>query len=259
MRKLFVILFVISLATTSHAWDSYPKHKLPNDVVSGFKNLGYSLWAKPYRSYALNIDNDIVRAGNKSLRFEVREGDCGISDGWSDCDTHRERHELSGGSKNDVMIDGEYWFAWSLYLPDGHKNLYPMNTNYGQFHQKQGQPVFMFMEKEDGYSIIKTIGDNDYQEVLLLSNSNFVGKWNDILINVNWSKKNNGFFKVWVNNELKYSYKGPTKTHQQVYYKFGIYRSYMFRYNGSELPNTIAYYDEVRKGKSKKSVTQGLE
>ena len=87
----------------------------------------------------------------------------------------------------------------------------------------------MFMEKEDGYSLVKTIEDDDYQEVLLVSNKDFVGKWNDILVNVNWSKKYDGFFKVWVNNKLKDKYRGPTKTKEKVYYKFGIYRSYMKR------------------------------
>ena len=31
-----------------------------------------------------------------------------------------------------------------------------------------------------------------------------IGKWTDILINVNWSKKEDGFFKLWINDELKY-------------------------------------------------------
>ena len=30
------------------------------------------------------------------------------------------------------------------------------------------------------------------------------GKWNDILININSTSKDKGFYKVWVNNELKY-------------------------------------------------------
>lgn len=67
------------------------------------------------------------------------------------------------------MINSENWFECILYLPDGHKNLYHMNFSYGQFHQKQGQPVFIFIKKEDRYSVVKTIGDDDYQVVILLS------------------------------------------------------------------------------------------
>ena len=56
------------------------------------------------------------------------------------------------------------------------------------------------------------------------------GNWLDVLINVKWSKKKDGFFKVWVNDELKYDYEGPTKTEKYVYQKFGIYRTGISRY-----------------------------
>ena len=32
----------------------------------------------------------------------------------------------------------------------------------------------------------------------------------------------------------------------------------MNRYKGSEMPTTIAYFDEIRKGKSKETVIKGL-
>ena len=34
-----------------------------------------------------------------------------------------------------------------------------------------------------------------------------IGKWNDILIHGNFTSKEDGFYKVWVNNELKYEHK----------------------------------------------------
>ena len=37
------------------------------------------------------IVNDIVRAGNEAQRFEVRPGDCGEDEVWSDCNNNRER------------------------------------------------------------------------------------------------------------------------------------------------------------------------
>ena len=114
-----IIIFFI-LLSSANASEVYPKNKLPYDVVSGFKDLQYSLWAKPYKDYALTIDKEIVRAGDKSFRFEIRKGDCGWSDGWSDCDTDRGRHELSGGRKDDIMIGlhGHYIFlkATKIYI-----------------------------------------------------------------------------------------------------------------------------------------------
>ena len=39
-------------------------------------------------------DGHPVRAGDKSIRFEVRPGDCGYNDGWSDCKKDRERQKI---------------------------------------------------------------------------------------------------------------------------------------------------------------------
>jgi hypothetical protein len=88
----------------------------------------------------------------------------------------------------------------------------------------------MFKELRGGYSVVRTIGDVDYDERRLIRNDDMSGKWHDILINAKWSKKDDGFFKVWVNDKLKYDYKGPTKTKKYVYEKFGIYSTGITRY-----------------------------
>ena len=53
------------------------------------------------------------------------------------------------------------------------------------------------------------------QEMKLIRKKTFpykdmIGKWNDILIhgNLQKQKKEDGFFKIWVNNKLKYEYNG---------------------------------------------------
>ena len=209
--------------------------KLPKDTSSGFKKVHKSLTGKYYKDYGMQVvdkkDGHPVRAGEQSIRFEVRDGDCGKDpDGWSDCKGDRERHELSVAGKKDLMSKGEYWFSWSLFFPKDHQNLYPLSNNYGQFHQKDGAPVFMFKELRGGYSVVRTIGDVDYDERRLIRNDDMSGKWHDILINAKWSKKDDGFFKVWVNDKLKYDYKGPTKTKKYVYEKFGIYSTGVTRY-----------------------------
>ena len=211
--------------------------KLPKDTASGYKKLFKSLTGKYYKDHGIQIvnkkDGHPVRAGEQSIRFEVRSGDCGKDKqgGWSDCKNDRERHELSGGKKEDKMSKGEYWFSWSIYFPKDHQNLYPLSNNYGQFHQQgDAPPVFMFKEGSYGYSVVRTIGDDDYDERKLVGKNKMPGNWFDILINVKWTKKNDGFFKLWINDELKYDYKGPTKTAQYVYQKFGIYRTGITRY-----------------------------
>ncbi len=210
--------------------------KLPKDAVSGYKKITKSLTGKYYKDYGMQIvnkkDGHPVRSGEQSIRFEVRHGDCGKDEqgGWSDCKGDRERHEVSSHEEGDRMSKGKYWFSWSVYFPKDHKNLYPLSNNYGQFHQKNGQPVFMFKELRSGYTVVRTIGDTDYDEGRLVDNKDMPGNWIDILINAKWSKKDDGFFKVWVNDKLKYDYKGPTKTKSYVYEKFGIYSTGVTRY-----------------------------
>ena len=214
--------------------------KLPKDVGSGSK-FYKSLTGKYYKKHGVQIvnkkDGHPVRSGNQSIRFEVKQGDCGKDkDGqWDDCKNDRERHELSGG--DGAMSNGEYWFSWSIYFPKDHKNLYPLSNAFGQFHQKGGHPVFMFKELKKGYTLVRTITEDDslydfsdYDEKLLLTNEEVAGKWFDVLINAKWTKKKNGFFKLWINDELKYDYVGPTKSRQKVYQKFGVYRTGISRY-----------------------------
>ena len=72
------------------------------------------------------------------------------------------------------------------------------------------------------------------------------GKWTDILINCRFSREEDGFMKVWVNNKLTYEYTGPTKRDDNMYFKFGIYRFSVFK----EMPTQVIYFDEVRIGKT---------
>ena len=242
--------------------------KLPKDVVSGNK-FKKSL-SRQYKKHGMQVvdkkDGYPVRAGEKSIRFEVRPGDCGYNDDWSDCDTDRERHELSGKK----MSGGEWWYAWSIFLPEDFINVSPAKVALGQFHQDKGHVVWMFQNQSDytrgGYWFDNQVPGYTKSLDRLLTNENMIGKWNDILVNVKWSKKENGFFKVWVNNKLGYEYIGPTKTKAKVYFKFGIYRSYLKQWIYSSrnktkekaVPAQVVYFDEVRAGKTKEKVVGNL-
>jgi hypothetical protein len=155
----------------------------------------------------------------------VRQGDCGKGTGaWSDCREDRERRELNSGdgrSSRDYM-KGEHWIAWSMYFPERHQNLYPLSITYGQFKENDSrgdiyEPVFQTKELDAGYSMVRTIGNCGYEgcvyeETLLIPNDEMIGKWHDILVHVKWSKKDDGFFKMFVNDELKYNYEGRTQS-----------------------------------------------
>jgi len=235
MKKIFILFTIFILLIFNNVFADTVV-KLPNDISSGYNKILKSLTGKYYKDYGAKIvnkdDGHPVRSGNQSIRFEVRQGDCGKQkDGsWSDCKNDRERHELAAWKKGDTMSKGEYWFSWSIYFPKDHVNLHPLSNAYGQFHQIGGAPVFMFKQLKDGYTIVRTIGDEDYDTKVLVENKDMPGNWIDVLINAKWSKKEDGFFKIWINNKIKYDYIGPTKTKTKVYQKFGIYSTSLTAY-----------------------------
>ena len=149
----------IEIDDQSYARDE-DDEQLPKDVASG--NSYFKSLTTNYKEYGMQVvnkkDGHPVRAGNQSIRFEVRPGDCGRNDNHNDCETDRERHELSG---RRTMSKGEWWYAWSIYFPKDYINVYPTKTALGQFHQKKGHPVFMFDFLNFGYYVVETAREDD--------------------------------------------------------------------------------------------------
>ena len=159
---------------------------LPKDVVSGSK-FKKSLTGKYYKKYGMEVvnksDGHPVRAGEKSIRFELRAGDCGKDKdgGWNDCKKNRERHELSGRYR---VSKGENWYAWSIYMPEDFKNVDPVSVILGQFHQEKKHVIWMFKNKRGGYWIENYVPEYTVGRTQILSKEELLGKWNDILVNV---------------------------------------------------------------------------
>ncbi|MFL2558898.1 MAG: heparin lyase I family protein, partial [Arenicellales bacterium] len=67
-----------------------------------------------------------------------------------------------------------------------------------------------------------------------------------------------GWFTVWVNGEEKTSYYGKTMSCKEVYFKYGVYRSFVSLSPKSKTVTTIAYYDGVVRSKSKEGMFDSL-
>ena len=256
IKTLFIIIIVLfsTNAFANKCTSSFSKSfSISSDV--GFGNQYKKSLFNNFKKHGVCIveksKGHPTRLGQESLRFEVKSGDCGYNKGWDDCKKDRERHELSGNRHSD----GEYWYAWSIYLPKDFKNIYPTKLAMGQFHQSKGHVVWMFQNADGGYFVDNQVYGRTSRTDRILNQEEMLSRWNDILINANWTDKNIGFFRVWVNGKLSYKYHGPTKTKgKKVYQKFGVYRSFMSRYkmakNVDLVPGQVVYFDEVRTGKS---------
>ena len=89
-------------------------------------------------------------------------------------------------------------------------------------------------------------------------------KWVDIIINTNFSDKDDGYLNIWINDVKRCEYKGKitvTKDFSKYSgpnHRRGIYVSSTKKWDTNHTsqtkPTFVAYYDEFRVGKSREEV-----
>ncbi len=259
MKKLQILLFIIIVLLFNGCAN------LDKGNFGPFKRSLNNTW------YGYKILKDTTNeAPTEYIEvFEVRNGDCSANEGWSDCANDRERSELSGSKDN--YPGNVFWYGWSIYVPNDYINIYPAKVALGQFHQKGSHPVWMFQNSSGGLYLDKQVHGYTEKYYPLIAKEKLRGKWHKIKLHVKWSKDNDGFFDVWIDGKQKVNYSGQTMDANQVYFKYGIYRSFLIRYQrnkqsewmmglpkGAEIPDyenmpkfdiptQIVYYSNVKR------------
>lgn len=216
---------------------------------AGFRR---SLGAKSSHGYKRVLAPEPVREGEISERFELRSGDCTATPEWNDCANDRERSELT--QQPPYSLPGqEYWYSFSLYVPETYKNIFPVKVALGQFHQRGAKsPPLMFQNGEGGYWL--DLNQIKEKPRLLIAEKQLRGRWQDILVNARWSKNKDGFLRVWVNGEQKFSRDGANIAQEgPIFFKYGIYRSFLSR-KKEKHPDQVVYFDAVRWGARREDV-----
>lgn len=202
--------------------------------------------------------------GTKAEKFEVRAGDCSRSNG--DCKTDRERSEFSA-KRTGIRPGDEMWYAWSIFLPRDFPKLPKRAPSYtfGQIHQRDSSgPELLFELFHDGFFAVLTNPyklDDDpmnpigsFKEIRLTSQKALTGRWTRIKVNAKWSRGEDGFITVWMNNKKVWSYRGATtNSNGELYFKYGLYRAFVSRCGGP-CPTASIYYTNVRQGRSEAEV-----
>jgi len=204
-----------------------------------------------YAYKIVNKDKNFpVRLGKKSVRMELRKGDCHQKRKGShnDCKASppAERHEFGIEYDKLTGIRGNTWHAHSIFLPSDTPVIKAAWITMGQFHNiDYDKPPVNFDLKNKHFELVtrfhcihpskfeKSCNSNDNPKAIkkIINSEKLFGQWNDFVVNANWTSNiKEGFFKLWVNDKLKYEYKGPTKTEKYVYQKFGIYSTGITRY-----------------------------
>lgn len=209
-------------------------------------------------TYGYEIIDDFTHsAPNKKIeKFEVRPGDCSWNKDWNDCKEDRERSELSEQHKN-TPAGSDYWYGWSIYFPKDYPNVFPTKVALGQFHQANSHPIWMFQNCRGGYHLDDHVSGLKRQYTLV-DESNLRGQWHKIEVHARWKKDDSGVFQVWVNGVQKVNYHGPTMDAKDVYFKYGVYRSFLSRYKTAhkvkDVPEQIVYYANVKRGRTREGI-----
>lgn len=249
MVKLFMTIMVASFLLTSCVLVNRGSLGMMDRSLNT-KSHGY----KVIEDHTGNAPTDVIE------KFEVRPGDCSHgSGGWSDCANDRERSELKEPYDRRFTGNGsEQWYGWSIYFPKDYPNVYPTKTALGQFHQHKAHVVWMFQNSSGGYHLDDQVTGYTRKYHQLIDEEDLRNKWHKIEIHVKWSRDDNGFMRVWANGEQKVDYQGQTMDDHIVYFKYGVYRSFMSRYknanNVDEVPTQTVYYSNVKRAKTREGL-----
>ncbi len=195
-------------------------------------------------------------------RFEVRNGDCVKKGAWDECAQDRERSELAQTKRN--IGEGEtLWYGWSFYLPPDFPDVWPTKTTLAQFHQtdqtgRSTQPVWMLLMHPFGLVLDDQTTGLTSRVITLIPDANVRDRWHKVEIRSKWAKDETGTFDVWINGEQVFTHKGPTMTADTVYFRYGVYRSFVSRYKSAKaadmVPTQIAYFTNVKRARSRKGL-----
>ena len=270
MKKIFFTIFIstIFLGTSNLLNKVYAKEitnlQWKKSVAKGKK---LSKFRETVTSPAL---------GEKAWKITLLPGDCGRDqDGdYSDC-TNNGRDAVVGHGGGDrarseypakPRYTGEKWISVSIFIPKDFKTVEPVSTSLFQIYEwgntnQQRHPRMMLRVKrgnlEPRYFAVNGM---DSQGLIYkhLKIDDMRDKWTTIIFHTKMSKDpDKGFIKMYVDDVLYNDYKGRTGYGGKFFNKFGIYHSWISRWNDEvhgEYPTQVVYYDNLFRTSSKEKL-----
>ena len=230
---------------------------------------------KNYNCLIVNSNNGHpVLDGEESARFELRPelGDCGYTpNGFSDCETNRSRHEIYEAWIPEYrnIIGKKVMYEWSTYIPST-EYFTPNSTGrpltvLGQvFSSSEGNNTIndeINTESCDAKALLYFVMEENTLKYLthkpftwsqndrVLIDENPFDKWIHFKIEINISTGDDGYIKLFVNNELLNEDNRQTMCstgNPLLTLKLGIYNSYV---QDKSMPflKQVVYYDGVKR------------
>jgi len=256
VKKIIIILFGLTLCSNAFAKTKF------SEVKKALKEDGYGK-AIPEEFHQLNSPkainpvsvSDFSIIGDKSIRFETNDGECGQEPKHSDCETDRERAELYYEKK---PWKKERWYRFYIYLPEDYNSIAPAKISLIQWKRlKPSKVLVMFQHMHAGLTFNRNGDSFKDSYVVLKRNEELLGNWTEIIFSTNWHPDpEKGFMKVWIDGKLKVDFKGVsnTKKGKELSLRYGLYSSFISRYKTvfetETMPQRVIFFDGVKEEKS---------
>ena len=247
--KIFFLLFIFlpSLVLGSNF----------NEIKKVLKQDGFGIII-PEEFHSLNSPkaknpisvSDISIIGDKSIMFEVNNGECGEGPKSSDCDTDRERSEIYYSHEK---WKEEKWYKFYILLPKDYNSIAPSKMSLIQWKRHNPSKVLvMFQHTHAGLTFNRNGTSFEDSHIVLKSNDDLLGQWTEIIFNTNWHPdENKGFMRVWIDGILNFYFKVIRNTceAEELNLRYGLYASAISRYkkvfNTEIIPQRVIYFDGV--------------
>jgi len=252
VKKIIIILFGLTLCSNAFAKTKF------SEVKKALKEDGYGK-AIPERYHGNNPKkainpvsvSDFSIIGDKSIRFESNDGECGVQSSWNDCTNDRERAEIYYKKK---PWKKERWYRFYIYLPEDYNSIAPAKMSLIQWKRlKPSKVLVMFQHMHAGLTFNRNGDSFKDSYVVLKRNEELLGNWTEIIFNTNWHPDpEKGFMKVWIDEKLKVDFKGVsnTKKGKELSLRYGLYSSSMSRYKTAfetqTMPQRVIFFDGVK-------------
>ena len=230
---------------------------------------------KNYNCLIVNSNNGHpVLDGEESARFELRPelGDCGYTpNGFSDCETDRSRHEIYEAwiPEYTNIIGKKVIYEWSIYIPSTeyftpNPSGNPLTVLGQVFSSSEGGNTInddINTESCDGKALLYFVMEGNTLKYLthkpftwmqndrVLIDETPFDKWINFKIEINVSTGDDGYIKLFVNNELFNEDNRQTMCstgNTLLNLKLGIYNSSV---EDKSMPflKQVVYYDGVKR------------
>ena len=233
------------------------------DITSSLEfQLVNDINVQDYNNLIVNkSDNHPVHSGERSLRFEIRKGECSSNSYFDDCSNDRARTEVYEYNRVNIEPGMIQSYEYSMYIvsneyfnPGNDTNPYSPLTVVSQIYfddqgiegDQKGQ--FYLVVDHDQNLRIRThtpfTYNIDKQELIM---TDIFDKWITVRMELDTSSNR---FKLFLNGSIvfqeAYNFIPESSIEPQYFFKAGVYNSFMTDAR-REYKTQVIYYDNLQR------------